>query len=158
MYSLGWSLSIRLTVTRAPSVRSFLQTLVDQQIARVVKPMNVTVNRSREVGVESRMWVNTIRLAADPGRFRVWECDLSVNLGHRRRHFDNHAGLPYFFLSASKPYHTTDEERDGQRDQDQRGRIALARDRQILLGLGKLLATLRQGGLQFPPAGFDLLP
>src|SRR5262249_398848 len=63
----------------------------------------------------------------------------------------------YLRIAASKPYHPTDEERYDQRSQDQHGRIALARDRQVLPCPGKLLAGLRQGGLRLRPAGFDLL-
>src|SRR5262245_809221 len=63
----------------------------------------------------------------------------------------------YLRIAGSKPYHPTDEERNEQRSQDQRGRIAFARDLQILLGPGKLLAGLRQSRLQLLPAGFDLL-
>src|SRR5262245_32670962 len=63
----------------------------------------------------------------------------------------------YFLIAASKPYHPTDEERNDQRSQDQHGRIAFARDCKVLLGPGKLLAGLRQEGLQLLPAGFDLL-
>src|SRR5690349_6324013 len=65
--------------------------------------------------------------------------------------------IAYLRMAASKLYHPTDEERDDQRSQDQHGRIALVRDRQVPLGLGKLLAGLRQEGLQLLPAGFDLL-
>src|SRR5215470_4300795 len=63
----------------------------------------------------------------------------------------------YFRIAASKLYHPTDEERNDQRSQDQHGRITLARDRQVVLGPGKLLAGLRQERLQLLPAGFDLL-
>src|SRR5215475_15125859 len=63
----------------------------------------------------------------------------------------------YLRIAASKPYHPTDEERNDQRSQDQHGRIALARDLQVLLGPGNLLAGIRQEGLQLLPAGFDLL-
>src|SRR5215831_6911321 len=65
--------------------------------------------------------------------------------------------IAYLRTAASKLYHPTDEERDDQRGQDQRRRIALARDRQVLLGTGKLLAGLHQEWLQLLPAGFDLL-
>src|SRR5262249_45649046 len=63
----------------------------------------------------------------------------------------------YLRTVASKPYHPTDEEGNDQRSQDQHGRIALARDLQVLLGPGKLLEGIRQKGLQILPAGFDLL-
>src|SRR5262245_54066010 len=63
----------------------------------------------------------------------------------------------YFRIAASKLYHPTDEKRNDQRSQDQSWGIALTRDRQVLLGPGKLLAGLRQEGLQLLPTGFDLL-
>src|SRR4030095_6296714 len=63
----------------------------------------------------------------------------------------------YLRIAPSKPYHRTDEERNDQRSQDQHGRIAFASDLQVLLGPGKLLAGLRQEGLQLLPTGFDLL-
>src|SRR5262245_6653858 len=63
----------------------------------------------------------------------------------------------YLRIDASKPYHPTDEEGNDQRSQDQHRRIALARERQVLPGPVKLLAGLRQEGLQLLPAGFDLL-
>src|SRR5262245_28150532 len=63
----------------------------------------------------------------------------------------------YLRIAASKPYHPTDEEGNDQRSQDQHGRILLARDLQVLLGPGNLLAGLRQEGLQPLPTCFDLL-
>src|SRR5262245_30232880 len=63
----------------------------------------------------------------------------------------------YLRIAASNPYRPTDDERDHQHDQDQRGWTAFARDLQVHLGLGKLTPSLRQRGLQLPSVGLDLL-